>query len=217
MVKKIKKKTKKGPRAPYAALLVIALTVLYGPQRRGRDFRRTLEDPAKLRAALELQFGPDLIPADRPLSVEEFRGWALSSSPGRLAGMFARGGRIPMGPAPGESPGEGSPFLGLLPVLAIRRGQDLDRFFHSLGKELTEIPRVAFQNALGPSLNQIPGYDQILYAPLCPVRNLDQAIAYLNTITEEAFHQAGRTRPDRFAPLEDPGITAYPSFEPLMS
>ncbi|HSG04767.1 MAG TPA: hypothetical protein VLB09_00055 [Nitrospiria bacterium] len=217
MVKKIKKRIKKGPKAPYASLLVIPMTVLYGPERKGRDFRDLIDEPARIKSALEQWLGPDVIPADRTLSIEEFRGWATTSSPGRLGGMFAKTGRIPMGPASGETDTGDAPFPGIYPLLAIRKGRDLDALFKLIGSEFPEVARVAFHNALGPSLNLIPGYDHLLHSPVVHVRDLNRGIDILNRLTEDAFHQAGKPYPGPFPPLKDPFISSFPVYEALIS
>lgn len=216
-MRKIKKKIKKGPKAPHASLLVIPMTILYGPERKGKDFRHPIDDPAALKAALEHWLGPEVIPADRPLSLEEFRGWAATISPGRLAGMFRKTGRIPMGPASDESDWGDTPFPGIIPILAIRKGRDLEVLFKNLGTDFPEVTRVAFNNALGPSLNLIPGYDQLLYSPVVHVRDLNRGIDILNQLTETAFNQAISPYPGPFPLLKDPFISSFPVYEPLIS
>ncbi len=216
-MRKIRKKIKKGPKAPHAALLAFALTVLYGPERKGRDFRHSLEDPGGIRAALQQWLGPDLIPADRPLSLNEFEGWAETTSPGRLGGMFARTGCLPMGPKTGDAESDDTPFLGILPILAIRKGRELDDLFKRIGKEIPEVSRVAFHNALNPSLNLIPGYDHLLHSPLVHVRDLNRGIAHLNHLCEDAFHLASKPYPGPFPPLLPPLISSFPAYEPLIS
>ncbi len=216
-MRKIKKKIKKGPKAPHASLHLIPMTILYGPERRGKDFRHPIDDPGAIKAALEHWLGPEVIPADRPLSMEEFRGWAATISPGRLAGMFRKAGRVPMGPALNESDMGDTPFPGIFPFLAIRKGRDLDALFKILGTDFPEITRVAFNNALGPSLNLIPGYDHLLQAPVVHVKDLNRGIDTLNRLTEEAFNQAIPPYPGPFPRLKDPFISSFPPYEPLIS
>lgn len=214
-MRKIRKKIKKGPKAPYAALLALTLTVLHGPERKGGDFRHSIDNPGGIRAALEQWLGPQLIPADRPLSPEEFEGWAETTSPGRLGGMFARSGHLPMGPPTGEA--DDTPFLGILPVLAIRKSRELNDLFKRIGAEFPEVSRVAFHNVLNPSLNLIPGYDYLLHSPLVHVKDLNRAVSHLNSLCEDAFQQASKPYPGPFTGLHPSLISSFPVSEPLIS
>ncbi|HUK55555.1 MAG TPA: hypothetical protein VLY20_02745 [Nitrospiria bacterium] len=215
MVQKIRKKTKKGPKAPHAVPLAIVLTALYGIQREGRDFRRPFEDPAKVRAALRLQLEQEIIPSDRVLSFKEYREWGLKNSPGRLVEMFSRTGFIPMGPA-GDEEGVGSrPRLGILPIIAVVKGMQFESFGGRLGGEWSEVAAVAFQNGVYPAFNLIAGYDLLLYRPPHHARDINRSVAGLNQLTEEAFHQAGRPYPGPFDFLPDEVLSRIPLEEPL--
>jgi hypothetical protein len=210
MVQKIRKKIKKGPKAPHAVPLAIVMTALYGIPRDGRDFRDPFEDYSRLRAALKLLLDQEVIAADRVLSPSEYLDWGLKESPGRLVEMFLRAGTIPMGPAAGEEDLGSRPRLGILPVIAVVKGQSLDRFSETMGREWPEVGRVAFQNSIYPAFHLIPGYDLLLYAPLCHARVLNRGIEVLNRLTEDAFHQAGRLYPGPFDPLPDDRLSRIP-------
>ncbi|MBI3610442.1 MAG: hypothetical protein HY204_07055 [Nitrospirae bacterium] len=210
MVQKIKKKVKKGPKAPHAVPLAIVMTALYGFQREGRDFRRSFDDTVKLRAALRLQLDQEVIPADRVLSFREYRDWGLRPSPGRLAEMFSRSGILPMGPAPEEEDPGALPRLGILPMVAVVKGQHLERFSEMINREWPEVVRVAFQNSVYPAFNLIAGYDLLLYTPPHHARDVNRAIAALNEMMEDAFHQAGRTYPGSFSPFPDDVLSRIP-------
>src|SRR3990167_8836425 len=162
MVKKIKKKGQRGPKALFAIPLAMAMTALYGTRLQGKDFRRVFEAPDFLRKALQLHLEEELIIADRPLSADEYAGWGFRSKPARLAEMFSKSGVIPMGPpigAVGESDPESSPRLGVFPMIALVQEKALGVFSSKLSEEFSELSRVAFQNAVFPALQLIPGYD----------------------------------------------------------
>lgn len=215
MVQKIRKKIKRGPRAPHAVPLAIAMTALYGIQRDGRDFRHPFEDYSRLRAALKLLLDQEVIAADRVLSPTEYLDWGLKESPGRLGEMFLRAGSIPMGTAVAEEDLGSQPRMGILPVIAVVKGQFLDRFSETIHREWPEVGRVVFQNSIFPAFHLIPGYDLLLYAPLCPARVLNRGIEVLNQITEDAFHQAGRPYPGPFDLMPEDALSGIPLQEPF--
>ncbi|HEY4484811.1 MAG TPA: hypothetical protein VI702_00605 [Nitrospiria bacterium] len=209
MVQKIRKKTKKGPKAPHAIPLAIVLTALYGFQREGRDFRRTFDDPARLRAALRLHLDQEVLTADRVLSPGEYAGWSLRNAPARLFGMFSRDGVIPMGPPREEEAGT-HPRLGLLPCVAVVQGRHLDSLSDRIGRDWAELASVAFQNSVRSAFNLIPSYDQLLYPPPVHARDINRAVEVLNRMVEDAFHQAGRSRPGPFDPLPGDILAVIP-------
>jgi hypothetical protein len=215
MVRKIRKKVKKGPKAPHAVPLAVVMTALYGFQREGRDFRRPFEDPARLRAALRLQLEQDVIPADRVLSYHEYLEWGLKDCPGRLAEMFSRSGSIPMGPGSDEEDLGSRPRLGILPIVAVVKGTLLETFGGRIGREWSEVARVAFQNSVYPAFNLIAGYDLLIYTPSHHAREMNRSIAAINQMTEEAFHQAGRPYPGPFDPLPEEILSRIPLQEPF--
>lgn len=210
VVQKIKRKIKKGPRAPQAVPLAVVMTALYGIQREGRDFRRSFEDPAKLRAALRLHLEQEIIPADRVLSAREYREWGLKASPGRLAEMFSRPGFIPMGPGTDEEDLGSRPRLAILPIVAVVKGVQLETFGQRIGREWTEVARVAFQNSVYPAFNLIAGYDLLLYTPPNHARDMNRSIVAINRLAEEAFDQAGRPYPGPFEPLPEEVLSRIP-------
>ncbi|MBI3810720.1 MAG: hypothetical protein HY283_00730 [Nitrospirae bacterium] len=216
MVQKIKKKVKKGPKAPHAVPLAIVMTALYGFQREGRDFRRPFDDMAKLRAALRLQLDQDVIPADRVLSFREYRDWGLKGSPGQLAGMFSRSGSIPMGSGIEEDIDK-RPRLGILPIIAVVKGMQLETFGGKIGREWSEVARVAFQNSVYPAFNLIAGYDLLLYQPPHHARDINRAIGAINQMMEDAFHQAGRPYPGPFDLFSDEILSHIPLQESFSS
>jgi hypothetical protein len=217
MVQKIKRRVKKGPKAPHAVPLAIVMTALYGIQREGRDFRLTFENPSQLRAALRQQLDQEPIPADRVLSFYEYRDWGLKSAPGRLAGMFSKAGLIPMGPPLEEEEARAFPQLGILPTVAIVKAEHLESFSEKLGDEWYEVARVAFQNSVYPTFNLIPSYDLLLYTPVCHARDTNRAITALNHVTEEAFDQAGRPYPGPFQMFPNDVLARIPLQEPFSS
>ena len=145
MVRKIKRRLKKGPQAPHAVPLVMAMTALYGIRRKGKEFRHTIAEIAKLRATLGDYFGQTVLPADRPLSASEYLGWALRATPGQLAKTFSVSGVIPMGPATPEGEpkeeGEDRPRLGLLPLVVLVKAKDIDALANTIGREWPELSR----------------------------------------------------------------------------
>ncbi len=223
MVKKIKKKIQRGPKATVAVPLLIAMTALYGTRRQGRDFRHLFPAPKAIQHALELHFkigssakfygaplDQRLIVADRPLSLGEYQGWGLRSKPARLAEMFGGTGVIPIGPAVDEDDLDENPRLCVLPLVVLVQDKALEDFSLKLGEEFSEVCRVTFQNALFPALNVIPGYDLLLYRSPCPARGLNHAIDTLNSLLEEAFEQASVPFPGPFAPCPEPFLTDIP-------
>lgn len=214
MVKKIKKKVQKGPKATSAVPMGIAMTALYGPRREGKDFRRPLERIGEIREALERHFGQTLILADRPLSSAEYLSWGFRSRPSRLAEMFSNGGVLPMGPAGGEEPPESVPQLGILPMIALVREREMQEFSERLPEEFSEITRVAFQNAIYSSLGLIPGYDLLLYSLPAPAQGLNHAVDALNHLLQEAFEQATVPFPGPFGSLPASALAEIPLKEP---
>lgn len=213
MVKKIKKKIQKGPKASYAVPLVMALTALYGPRREGKDFRHLLEGAGDIRSALQLHLGQTLILADRPLSSAEYLSWGFKSRPARLAEMFANAGTLPMGLA-ADNDLEGEPQLGILPIVALVQERELNDFSERLSEDLSEVSRVAFQNAIYPALGLIPGYDLLLYSPPSPAQGLNHAIDALNASLKDAFEQAAVPFPGPFPSLPDSALAPIPLKEP---
>ena len=214
MVKKIKKKIKKGPKGNYAVPLCLALTCLYGIRLEGKDFRGCFDAPEKIREVLNSHLGRPVLMADRVLSQAEFCEWGLRSVPGRLAEMFSRSGLIPMGPPTGVEE-EGPPMLGILPFLALVKGKELEGFVHRAVAEFSEVNRVAFQNSAASGFNLIPGYDHLLYSPPCHAKQLNQAVSVLSRMMEEAFYNAGLTPPERFELFEEELIAGIPVSEPF--
>lgn len=213
MVKKIKKKIQKGPKATYAIPLVMALTALYGPRREGKDFRHLLEGADDIRTSLQLHFGQSLMVADRPLSMAEYLSWGFKSRPARLAQMFSNSATLPMGLAT-DNDLEGEPQLGILPMIALVQDREIEDFSERLSEEFSEVGRVAFQNAIYPALGLIPGYDLLLYSPPCPAQGLNHAIDSLNASLKEAFEQAAVPFPGPFQKIPDSALAAIPLKEP---
>ncbi len=214
MIKKIKKKIQKGPKATYAVPMVMALTALYGPRREGKDFRHLLEGADDIRSALQLHLGQSLILADRPLSMAEYLSWGFKSRPARLAEMFSNSGILPMGPAAGQDDLEGKPRLGILPLVALVQEREIDDFSERLAEDLAEVSRVTFQNTIYPALGLIPGYDLLLYSPPCPSQGLNHAIEALNAFLKEAFEQAAVPFPGPFSSIPESALAAIPLKEP---
>ena len=210
MVKKIKKKIQKGPKATVAIPLVIAMTALHGSRRQGRDFRHVFPEPKAIQNALQLHFDQRLMVADRPLSLEEYLGWGFRSKPARLAEMFSGSGVIPIGPAVDEDTLDDLPRLGILPVIALVQDKSLEEFSLKLGEELSEISQVTFQNVIFPALQLIPGYDLLLYRPPGPARGLNHAIETLNSMVKEAFEQATVPPPPPFESCPAAFLTEIP-------
>jgi hypothetical protein len=214
MVQKIRKKTKKGPKASYAVPMVLVMTCLYGFKREGREFRAMLECPESLRTVLAGHFGQGVVLSERPLSKREYLEWGLRSEPGRLAEMFGRSGLIPMGPAVTEEDFGTSPRFGILPFLALVKGRDLEAFFQRDWPELSEVSRVALQNRLYPTFNLIPGYDLLLYPAPCHARQINAAIVSLNAILEAEFERGGIPIPEPFGLCTNQEIEGIPSYQP---
>lgn len=213
MVKKIKKKIQKGPKATYAVPLVMALAALHGPRREGKDFRHLLEGADAIRSALQLHLEQTLILADRPLSPAEYLSWGFKSRPARLAEMFSNSGVLPMGLA-ADNDLEGAPQLGILPMIALVQDRALEDFSERLSEELSEVGRVAFQNAIYPALGLIPGYDLLLYAPPSPAQGLNHAIDGLNASLKDAFEQAAVPFPGPFPSIPESALASIPLKEP---
>ena len=214
MVKKIKKKVQRGPKATVAVPLVIAMTALYGSRREGRDFRHLFPAPKAIQNALQLHFDQRLMVADRPLSLKEYQEWGFRSKPARLAEMFSDGGVVPIGPSVDEDHLDDLPRLAVLPLVALVQDKALEGFSVKLGEELSEISQVAFQNAIFPALQLIPGYDLLLYRPPGPALGLNHAIETLNGMVKEAFEQATVSPPLPFDPCPETFLAEIPLKEP---
>ena len=217
MVIKIKKRLKKGPQAPHAVPLVMAMTALYGSRRQGKEFRHPIAEIGKLRATLGDYLGQTVLPADRPLSPSEYLGWGLRATPGQLAKTFSVSGVIPMWPMGSATPegepkeeGEGRPRLGLLPLVVLVKAKDLDALATTIGREWPELSRVALQNILYPAFGMIPGYDLLLFLPPCHGRDLNHAIEGLNRLVEDEYRKSGVPLPTRFDPLPEHALAAIP-------
>lgn len=214
MVKRIKKKVQRGPKALVAVPLTMAMTALYGLRRQGKDFRERFDSPEAIGSALRLHFEQEIVIADRPLSEREYLTWNFKSRPARLAEMFSKSGVIPMGPAADRDDQEGPPRLGILPMVALVQERDLQAFSERLSEELSEVSRVTFQNAIHPALQLIPGYDLLLYRLPCPAQGINHAIEELNGAMKEAFDQASIPPPDLFPLLPEEKISVIPLKEP---
>ncbi len=214
MVHKIRKKTKKGPKASYAVPMVLVMTCLYGFKREGREFRGMLERPDSLGTLLAGHFGQEVVLAERPLSIREYLEWGLRSQPGRLAEMFGRSGLIPMGPAVTEEDLGTFPRLGILPFLVLIKGRDLEAFIRRDWPELSEVACVALQNCLYPTFNLIPGYDLLLYSAPCHARQINGAIVTVSAILEAEFERGGIACPEPFDLCPDEEIEGILSYQP---
>jgi hypothetical protein len=214
MVKKIKKKTQKGPKATVAVPMLIAMTALYGSRRQGKDFRHLFSAPKTIQNALQLHFDQRLMVADRPLSLEEYLAWGFRSKPAKLAEMFGDSGVIPIGPAVDQDDLDENPRLTVFPIVALVQDKALQIFSAKLGEELSEVSQVTFQNAIFPALGLIPGYDLLLYRPPAPARGLNHAIESLNILMKEAFEQASVPFPGPFDLCPEPLLADIPLKEP---
>lgn len=214
MIKKIKKKIQKGPKATYAVPMAMVFTALYGPRREGKDFRQPLEQISEIREVLQRHLGQTLILADRPLSLAEYLSWGFKSRPSRLAEMFSGAGVLPMGPVTEEEPLERSPRLGIFPMIVLVQERELESFSDQLSEDLSEITRVAFQNAIYSALRLIPGYDLLLYSLPMPAQGLNHAIDSLNQQMQAAFEQAAVPFPGPFEPIPSSALEVIPLKEP---
>ncbi|MFY9268307.1 MAG: hypothetical protein WAO55_01005 [Candidatus Manganitrophaceae bacterium] len=210
MIKKIKKKIQKGPKAVEAVPMAIALTALYGPRREGKDFRHRFERADEIRSVLQLHLEQPLILADRPLSAGEYLSWGLKSRPARLAEMFSKSGILPMGEAVESDDPEEQPRLGILPMVALVQEREIDDFSERLMEEFAEVSRTALQNAIYPALGLIPGYDLLLYSLPSLAQGLNHAIDSLNASLREAFEQAAVSFPGPFSSLPESVLGSIP-------
>lgn len=218
MVKKIRKISKKGPKASYAVPLVVAFSSLYGPRCVGRPFWQTFDDPGSIRTVFSRHLDASLLIADRILPIGEYLGWGLRSSPGKVGGMFGKSGVIPMGFAPVEENADsGDPRLGIFVMVALVKGENLDRFSNRLGMEFEEIDRVVFENSIGTAFQIIPGYDRVLYTPPLLAKSLNAGIDQLNQQIQEAFEKVTVSYPGPFEPFPSDLIASIPTHEPLQS
>lgn len=210
MVKKIKKRFQRGPKATVAIPLAMALTALYGARREGKEFRAQFDPIEGVRSALRLHLEQEVLIADRALSTAEYRSWGFKSRPARLAEMFSKTGVIPMGEATNRDDQEGPPRLALLPMVALVQERELEAFSQKLSEDLAELPRVTFQNAVSPTFQLIPSYDLLLYRPPCPAQGINHAIEELNGAMKEAFGQASVPFPGDFPLLPEDEIRLIP-------
>jgi hypothetical protein len=219
VVKKIRKVSKKGPKANYAVPLVMPLTALFGPRCVGKPFWHSFDDPAPIRAVLSRHLDEPLLTADRILPIDEYLAWGLRSSPGKVAGMFGRSGVIPMGPPGIEEAEEMSddPRLGVLVLAALVKGERLNEFSGRLGEEFSELDRVAFENAVAPALRIIPGYDRLLYTPPLLAPSLNAGIDHLNHLVEDAFDKGSIPYPGAFTPCPAERLASIPTHEPIQT
>lgn len=216
MIKKIKKKIQKGPKARYAVPMAMALTALYGPRREGKDFRNPLEAVGEVREILQRHLGVSLIPADRPLSPAEYLAWGFRSRPARLAEMFSNTGALPMGPVTEADGLEDAPRLGILPMIALVQEREIDTFSERLSEDFSEITRVAFQNTIYAALGLIPGYDLLLYSLPSLAQGLNHAVDSLNHWMQESFERATVPFPGPFAPIPASALSEIPLKEPCV-
>jgi hypothetical protein len=213
MVKKIKKKGKKGPKAKFAIPMVMPLTCLYGLRLEGRDFRQIFDAPEEVKEILQTHLFHEVMIGDRVLSRTEYIQWGLKSAPGRLEGMFRHPGMIPMGSPINDLEDDTRPRLGILTFLALVKGKDLEGFLQKGMQEFSEVLRVAFQNCVRTCFRLIPGYDQLLYSPPCHARNLNGAISFLNDMMEESFYRSGVPFPGPFKMFQESMLSVIPLSE----
>lgn len=180
MVKKIRKLTKKGPRANYAIPMVMGMTCLFGIKREGRDFFSAMESPEQLSLILSSHLGQEVVVGERPLSKAEYLDWGFRAEPGKLAEMFAKSGVIPMGPSTGEEDLGDSPRLGILPLLTVLKGRDLEGFQKSHETSFSEIHRVSLEKIFYPAFNMIPSYDLFLFHGPLHAQRINDIISSLN-------------------------------------
>ncbi len=217
MVKKIKKKSKKGPKAKFAIPMAMPLTCLYGLRLEGRDFRQIFDAPEKVRWILQTHLFQEVMIGDRVLSRTEYVQWGLKSAPGQLAGMFSRPGTIPMGSPVNDLEEDTQPRLGILTFLALVKGKDLEVFLQRGMQEFSEVLQVAFQNSVRTCFSLIPGYDQLLYSPPCHARNLNRAISFLNSMMEESFYRSGVPFSGPFEIFQESMLSSIPLNEAVRS
>jgi len=191
LVKKIRKLTKKGPRANYAIPMLIGMTCLYGIKREGRDFFNALESPEQLSLILSSHLGQEVVVGDRPVRKTEYLDWGFRAEPGKLAEMFAKSGIIPMGPSMGEEDLGDSPRLGILPLLTILKGRDLEGFLKANETSFSEIHRVSLEKIFYPAFNMIPSYDLFLFHGPLHAQRIKDIIASLNFQMETASKGIG--------------------------
>ncbi len=205
MVVRIRKKAREGPKGHYAVPLALVLAALFGSRREVRPYRQPIQDPTRLRGLLAQRLGLDVVLADRPLTAAELADWALGTQPGRLAEMFGRSRVIPMGP-----PTDDDTALGVLPLLALGRGQRLGELDGILGQELPEVTRVAIERELQTAFGMIPGYDALVLAPPVHLRDLNRAIEWLNAQLQAEYDRAGVAGAARLVALPSAHVEAIP-------
>jgi hypothetical protein len=214
MVRKIKKKFKKGSGGTVAVPMVMVLTGLYGSRLKEGDLRRPFESPGAIRAVLESHLGQRVTIAERPLSPEEFRRWEFRTAPGRLAGRYSMSDFIPIDP-PVEKDDADGPAPGILPFLVLAKGRELASILQNEPSEFSEINRVAFQRAVAVTFNLIPGFDQLLWSPPVHAKQLNGAFAVLDSLVKEAFDRADVACPGPFQRIKEEVLSAIPVSEPL--
>ena len=170
--------------------MVLGMTCLFGIKREGRGFFNVLESPEQLSVILSSHLGQEVIVGDRPLTQREYLDWGFRAEPGKLAEMFAKSGVIPMGPSTGEQDIGDSPRLGILPLLAILKGRDLEGFLKSNEASLSEIHRVSLERIFYPAFNMIPSYDLFLYHGPLHSRRINDIISSLNFQVETELEKA---------------------------
>ena len=109
------------------------------------------------------------------------------------------------------------PRLGILVLVALVKGERLNEFSGRLGEELSELDRVAFENAVNPALQIIPGYDRLLYIPPLLAASLNAGIDHLNHLVEEAFEKGSVPYPGAFVPSPAERLASIPTHEPIQT
>ena len=214
MVKKIKKKVKKGPAGIYAVPMAMVLTGLYGLRLEGRDLRRRFESPGEIREVLASHLGNRVQIAERLLSPDEYRDWEYRMAPARAAERFSGFDFIPA-ETPIASEETARPSLGVLPLVALMKGRGVGPFLKMEPAAFSEINHVCFQNAVSADLNLIPGYDQLLYAPPVHAKQLNGAIGLLDAMARDAFDKGDVPYPGPFEKFDDRDLSGIPVSEPF--
>ena len=193
--------------------MVLGMTCLFGIKREGRDFFNALESPEQLLPILSSHLGQEVVVGERPLTQREYLDWGFRAEPGRLAEMFAKSGVIPMGPATVEEDMGDSPRLGILPLLTILKGRDLEGFLKANGTSFSEIHRVSLEKIFYPSFNMIPSYDLFLFHGPLHVQKINDIISSLNfqvTIERERISGGGG---ESMGPLSSFEVEKIPLFQ----
>ena len=214
MVKKIRKKTKKEPWENYAIPMVLGMTCLFGIKREGRDFFNALESPEHLSPILSSHLGQEVVVGERPLTQREYLDWGFRAEPGRLAEMFAKSGVIPMGPSTVEEDMGDSPRLGILPLLTILKGRDLEGFLKSNEASFSEIHRVSLERIFYPAFNMIPSYDLFLFHEPLHARRINDIISSLNFQVEIELEKMWGSGEESMGSLPNFEVEKIPLFQP---